>query len=120
MGRRVAIYARVSTEHEAQISALGNQIQYYYEKLKSDLDLDENGMEMLMREVGAETQQELIDKWNANVDYLQNLQAKITSQLKMKAQKECLLPLLEGLRLQLKRQAHRLNNHDGKDRKAEF
>ena len=25
----VAIYARVSTEHEAQISALGNQIQYY-------------------------------------------------------------------------------------------
>lgn len=27
--RRVAIYARVSTEHEAQISALGNQIQYY-------------------------------------------------------------------------------------------
>ena len=40
--------------------------------------------------------------------------------IKMKAQKECLLPLLEGLRLQLKRQAHRLNNHDGKDRKAEF
>ena len=27
--RIVAIYARVSTEHEAQISALGNQIQYY-------------------------------------------------------------------------------------------
>ena len=27
--RRVAIYARVSTEHEAQISALSNQIQYY-------------------------------------------------------------------------------------------
>ena len=27
--RKVAIYARVSTEHEAQISALGNQIQYY-------------------------------------------------------------------------------------------
>jgi len=27
--RVVAIYARVSTEHEAQISALGNQIQYY-------------------------------------------------------------------------------------------
>ena len=27
--RAVAIYARVSTEHEAQISALGNQIQYY-------------------------------------------------------------------------------------------
>jgi len=29
MKRRVAIYARVSTEHEAQISALSNQIQYY-------------------------------------------------------------------------------------------
>ena len=29
MGRRVAIYARVSTEHEAQLSALDNQIQYY-------------------------------------------------------------------------------------------
>lgn len=28
-GRKVAIYARVSTEHEAQISALENQIQYY-------------------------------------------------------------------------------------------
>jgi len=29
MGRTVAIYARVSTEHEAQLSALENQIQYY-------------------------------------------------------------------------------------------
>src|SRR5574344_1157127 len=29
MGRRVAIYARVSTEHEAQLSALENQVQYY-------------------------------------------------------------------------------------------
>ena len=29
MKRKVAIYARVSTEHEAQISALENQIQYY-------------------------------------------------------------------------------------------
>ena len=27
--RLVAIYARVSTEHEAQISALENQVQYY-------------------------------------------------------------------------------------------
>ena len=26
---KVAVYARVSTEHEAQINALGNQIQYY-------------------------------------------------------------------------------------------
>lgn len=31
---KVAIYARVSTEHEAQISALGNQVQYYDEILK--------------------------------------------------------------------------------------
>lgn len=29
MKRKVAVYARVSTEHEAQLSALGNQIQYY-------------------------------------------------------------------------------------------
>ena len=26
---KVAIYARVSTEHEAQLSALDNQIEYY-------------------------------------------------------------------------------------------
>jgi DNA invertase Pin-like site-specific DNA recombinase len=31
--RRVVIYARVSTEHEAQISALENQVQYYDELL---------------------------------------------------------------------------------------
>ena len=29
MARKAAIYARVSTEHEAQISALENQVQYY-------------------------------------------------------------------------------------------
>lgn len=29
MSRNVAIYARVSTEHEAQMSALENQVQYY-------------------------------------------------------------------------------------------
>jgi len=29
MARKVAIYARVSTEHEAQLSALENQVQYY-------------------------------------------------------------------------------------------
>jgi DNA invertase Pin-like site-specific DNA recombinase len=29
MIRKVAIYARVSTEHEAQLSALENQIEYY-------------------------------------------------------------------------------------------
>ena len=29
MKRKVAIYARVSTEHEAEINALENQIQYY-------------------------------------------------------------------------------------------
>ena len=34
MTRKVAIYARVSTEHEAQISALGNQMQYYDEILE--------------------------------------------------------------------------------------
>ena len=33
MRRRVAIYARVSTEHEAQIAALENQVQYYSEIL---------------------------------------------------------------------------------------
>ena len=27
--RRVVIYARVSTEHEAQISALENQVEWY-------------------------------------------------------------------------------------------
>ena len=32
--RRVAIYARVSTEHEAQISALENQVQYYDKQIK--------------------------------------------------------------------------------------
>ena len=34
MKRKVAIYARVSTEHEAQISALDNQVQYYTEILE--------------------------------------------------------------------------------------
>lgn len=29
MKRKIAIYARVSTEHEAQLSALENQVQYY-------------------------------------------------------------------------------------------
>ena len=29
MIRKVVIYARVSTEHEAQLSALENQIEYY-------------------------------------------------------------------------------------------
>ena len=32
--RVVAIYARVSTEHEAQLSALDNQVQYYENLLK--------------------------------------------------------------------------------------
>lgn len=36
--RRVAIYARVSTEHEEQLSALENQIQYYDELLKRHPD----------------------------------------------------------------------------------
>ncbi len=34
MKRKVAIYARVSTEHEEQISALENQVQYYSELLE--------------------------------------------------------------------------------------
>lgn len=36
MKRKVAIYARVSTEHEAQLSALDNQVQYYDEVLKKN------------------------------------------------------------------------------------
>ncbi len=36
--RIVAIYARVSTEHEAQLSALENQIQYYENLLKMHSD----------------------------------------------------------------------------------
>ena len=33
MKRKVAIYARVSTEHEEQLSALEYQVQYYDEIL---------------------------------------------------------------------------------------
>ena len=36
--RKVVVYARVSTEHEAQISALENQVQYYDEILKRHPD----------------------------------------------------------------------------------
>jgi DNA invertase Pin-like site-specific DNA recombinase len=36
--RKVAIYARVSTEHEAQLAALENQIQYYDEQFKKHPD----------------------------------------------------------------------------------
>ena len=38
MKRIVAIYARVSTEHEAQLSALDNQVQYYDEILSKHPD----------------------------------------------------------------------------------
>lgn len=38
MSRKVAVYARVSTEHEAQINALENQIQYYDDKLMEHPD----------------------------------------------------------------------------------
>ncbi|MDO4962820.1 MAG: recombinase family protein, partial [bacterium] len=38
MSRKVAIYARVSTEHEAQLSALENQIQYYDNELAKHPD----------------------------------------------------------------------------------
>lgn len=37
MNRKVAIYARVSTEHEAQLSALDNQVQYYDEILNLEV-----------------------------------------------------------------------------------
>lgn len=33
---RVAVYARVSTEHEAQVYALGNQIEWYKEYLRAN------------------------------------------------------------------------------------
>ena len=36
MKMKVAIYARVSTEHEAQLSALDNQVQYYDGILKKN------------------------------------------------------------------------------------
>ena len=32
--RNVAIYGRVSTEHEAQLSALENQLQWYDDQVK--------------------------------------------------------------------------------------
>ena len=32
--RRVAIYGRVSTEHEAQLSALDNQLQWYDDQIR--------------------------------------------------------------------------------------
>lgn len=38
MARKIAIYARVSTEHEAQISALENQVQYYDDILSRHAD----------------------------------------------------------------------------------
>jgi len=38
MKRKVAIYARVSTEHEVQLSALDNQVQYYDDILKKNPD----------------------------------------------------------------------------------
>ena len=38
MARKVAVYARVSTEHEAQISALENQVQYYDDILSRHAD----------------------------------------------------------------------------------
>ncbi len=38
MKKRVAVYARVSTEHESQINALSNQIQYYDDILRQHKD----------------------------------------------------------------------------------
>ena len=56
MKRKVAIYARVSTEHEAQLSALDNQVQYYDNILEQHPDwelydryIDEGITELLRR-----------------------------------------------------------------------
>ena len=38
MKRKVAIYARVSTEHEAQLFALEHQVQYYDDIRKKNPD----------------------------------------------------------------------------------
>lgn len=38
MKRKIVIYARVSTEHEAKLSALDNQVQYYDSILNQHLD----------------------------------------------------------------------------------
>ncbi len=38
MKRKIVIYARVSTEHGSQLSALDNQVQYYDSILKQHLD----------------------------------------------------------------------------------
>lgn len=38
MKKKVAVYARVSTEHESQINALSNQIQYYDEIIEKHKD----------------------------------------------------------------------------------
>ena len=32
--RRIAFYGRVSTQHEAQVDALGNQMQWYDDQLR--------------------------------------------------------------------------------------
>lgn len=56
MRRKIAIYARVSTEHETQLSALDNQVQYYNDILKKNPDwilydryIDEGIQEHLLR-----------------------------------------------------------------------
>ena len=41
MNRKVAIYARVSSEHEAQLSALDNQVQYYDDILENPIRITE-------------------------------------------------------------------------------
>jgi DNA invertase Pin-like site-specific DNA recombinase len=41
---RVAVYARVSTEHEEQIEALGNQMQYYRDIIAGNLSWEINEM----------------------------------------------------------------------------
>ena len=66
MSRRVAIYARVSTEHEAQLSALDNQIQYYDELLKRHPEWD------LYDRYIDEEQTNFIEKVNDEISKLKN------------------------------------------------
>ena len=67
MKRRVAIYARVSTEHEAQLSALDNQIQDYDELLKG---IDINKLNEVFTEV-LRRKRDSIDTMRANFGKLE-------------------------------------------------
>ncbi len=73
MKRKVAIYARVSTEHEAQLSALDNQAQYYDDILKKNPDNRKQLFERLMKGVDIDAHPEIkirerIDKLNQLIE----------------------------------------------------